>query len=126
MPTYRLWVALLFFPSLIVGCSSYSTSHVDPSGMTAVTSAKEESQIIVTQSDITDRSYVPLGDVTVTVYKTTIFNADPTHADVDQRLRTKAAEMGGDAVILVRYGTVGIGAMSWGELEGKGRVVVFQ
>ena len=65
-------------------------------------------------------------DISVTVNKTTIFNADPTREMVNQRLRNKAAELGADAVIQVRYGTVGIGLMSWGSLDGKGRAIVFE
>ncbi|MEO4044572.1 hypothetical protein AAFN47_23460 [Hoeflea sp. CAU 1731] len=63
--------------------------------------------------------------MTATVRKTTILNADPTEAQVQEQLRKKAAQMGADAVILVRYGTVGIGLNSWGVLEGKGRAVPF-
>jgi hypothetical protein len=33
--------------------------------------------------------------------------------------------MGADAVVLVRYGTVGIGLMSWGALDGEGRAIKF-
>ena len=79
-----------------------------------------------TWNDITDRKYVSLGDIEVTVKKWTIFDKDPTPALVDDALRAKAAQMGADAVILVRYGTVGIGFWSWGQLDGQGRAVVFQ
>ena len=72
-----------------------------------------------------DRRYASLGDVTVTVNKTTIFNADPTREMVNDKLREKAAELGADAVILVRYGSGGISLMSWGSLEGKGRAIKF-
>jgi len=34
--------------------------------------------------------------------------------------------MDADAVVLVRYGTVGIGASSWVTLEGRGRAVQFK
>ena len=61
----------------------------------------------------------------MTVNKTTIFNADPTPEMVNEKLREKAADMGADAVVLVRYGKGGISALSWGSLEGKGRAVKF-
>ena len=44
---------------------------------------------------------------------------------VDDELRKEAAKIGADAVILVRYGTVGISFMSWGSLDGQGRAVAF-
>ena len=45
---------------------------------------------------------------------------------VNQRLRTQAAKLGADAVIQVRYGTVGISALSWGSLDGKGRAIAYE
>ena len=83
-------------------------------------------KIRIVEGDIADRPYKSLGDISVTVNKTTLFNADPTREMVNQRLRNKAAELGADAVIQVRYGTVGIAALSWGSLDGKGRAIVFE
>ncbi|MEA3277081.1 MAG: hypothetical protein U9Q81_17705 [Pseudomonadota bacterium] len=82
-------------------------------------------EIIVTENDITERPYQALGEIDVTVNKTTIFHPDPTPALVDEKLREKAGEVGADAVVLVRYGTVGVSPMSWGSLNGKGRAVRF-
>ncbi len=62
----------------------------------------------------------------MTVNKTTLFHPDPTPELVDQKLRDKAAELGADAVILVRYGTVGVSLISWGSLDGKGRAIIFE
>lgn len=90
---------------------------IDPAAVAAIT---------VTENDITDRPYDVIGDVKVTVNKTTIFNKDPTHEQVDDQLREEAAKVGANAVILVRYGTVGIGLMSWGSLDGQGRAVKFK
>lgn len=44
---------------------------------------------------------------------------------VNNRLRTEAAKLGADAVIQVRYGTVGMGLVSWGSLDGKGRAIAY-
>jgi len=88
--------------------------------------ARPAAQIEIIEGDINDRPYKSLGDVSVTVNKVTIFNADPTRDMVNQRLRTEAAKLGADAVIQVRYGTVGIGALSWGSLDGKGRAIAFE
>jgi len=90
---------------------------VDPAALAAIT---------VTENDITERSYDVLGDIKVNVNKTTIFNKDPTREQVDDKLREEAAKIGANAVILVRYGTVGIGLMSWGSLDGQGRAVKFK
>eukprot|EP00439_Symbiodinium_sp_Y106_P087797 s1_g333.t1 len=47
-------------------------------------------QIIVTEEDITDQPYRVIGDIDVTVNKTTLFHPDPTRALVDQELREEA------------------------------------
>ncbi len=114
-------------------CGTYATSSVEPTTGAAGNAApvpklaaKSPDQVIVTENDITNRPYVSLGDISVTVRKATIFDGDPTREKVAQALREKTAELGGDAVVLVRYGTVGIGVFSWGQMEGEGRAVAFK
>ena len=108
------------------GCATWSTSSVDRKEAAAAVTATDPAKVMVTESDMKDRRYVSLGDISVTVNKTTIFNADPTREMVNAKLKEKAAELGADAVILVRYGDGGVSLMSWGSLEGKGRAVRFQ
>ena len=117
-------------------CGTYATSSVQPVGAPAATFGPPKSaatvvptlpaQIIVTENDITDRPYKSLGDISVTVKKVTIFDHDPTREKVAEALREEAAKLGADAVVLVRYGTVGIGLTSWGIMDGQGRAVAFQ
>lgn len=114
----------------VTGCSStWSTSKVVRGGEAGTANASQSrklaSEIIVTEGDITDRKYRVIADISVNVNKTTIFNEDPTREKVDEKLRDEAATLGADAVILVRYGTVGMGVLSWGSLDGNGRAVAF-
>lgn len=125
-------IMVLIAASLISGCATWSTTSVDNNSdqgknltQAASVSRTPISNIIISEADITERPYETLGDITATVNKTTIFNADPTPALVAEKLREKAYELGADAVILVRYGTVGISFTSWGSLDGKGRAVRF-
>lgn len=124
--------ALIFtFASLFVlsACGTYSSSSVKPASATSISDTKnkkQKSEIILTEGDITDRPYKSLGDISVTVRKVTIFDKDPTQASVADALKERAAEMGADAVILVRYGTVGVSLLSWGEMDGNGRAIIFQ
>jgi len=117
---------LVFF---VVGCSSWSTSSVNNrnSSYSASQAAAERlpANIMITETDLPSRRYETLGDIDVTVNKTTIFNKDPTREMVNEKLQEKAAKLGADAVILVRYGTVGVSFTSWGSLDGKGRAVRF-
>jgi hypothetical protein len=110
------------------GCGTWSTSSVQPAaGAPPVgTAAKSPAQVLVTESDITDRPYISLGDINVTVRKATIFDDDPTQAKVNEELQEQAAKLGADAVVLARYGTVGMGFMSWGQMDGQGRAVQFK
>ncbi|MEO5573960.1 MAG: hypothetical protein ABIR48_05710 [Gammaproteobacteria bacterium] len=112
----------------LAGCATWSTSSVDGNSTAKSSAAIKPTlseKILVTESDITNRAYSSLGDITATVNKTTIFNADPTKELVNQKLRQEAAKLGADAVVLVRYGKGGVSFMSWGSLEGKGRAIKF-
>ena len=80
--------------------------------------------MLITEEDLA-RPYQAIGDITAEVNKTTVFHPPPTREMVVQKPREKGAELGADAVILVRYGTVGISPLSWGTLEGKGRAVEY-
>jgi len=119
--------ALLLLSVLLLVSCAWSTGSVDRSDQQAAmaTSRTDPDNITLTDGDITDRLYTSLGDITVTVNKTTVFARDPTTAMVDEKLRAKAATLGADAVILVRYGETGVSLLSWGSLDGKGRAIKF-
>lgn len=115
---------------MLSACATWSTSNVkrgDDSKTTVVPKMAQKSpqDIVVIETDISDRKYKILGDIEATVNKTTIFHSDPTREQVNEELRKEAAKLGADAVILVRYGNVGVSFMSWGALNGKGRAIVF-
>jgi hypothetical protein len=126
------YYALAMAAIVLAGCGTRTSSSVSPTlGATpapvvGTAATKSPDQIILTEGDITDRPYQSLGDIEVTVKKWTIFDSDPTREKVAAALKEKAAEMGADAIVLARYGTVGIGFMSWGQMDGQGRAVVFK
>lgn len=130
MPISRITTGvLLCAAALLGGCATWSTSSVRNAAPDTAAAASaprlSPAQVAITDQDIVDRRYAALGDITVRVNKTTIFHPSPTPELVNDRLREKAAAMGADAVVLVRYGDVGISMMSWGTLEGKGRAIKF-
>lgn len=86
---------------------------------------KSPDSVILTTGDITDRPYRVINDLDVWVHKPNVFARDPTPADIDKELKKRAAKLGADAIIFVRYGTVGMGVFNWGQLEGRGRAVAF-
>lgn len=128
MSKSRLLVTAVILLSL-QACGTYSTGSITPATNAPDRSAvvhKTPDQILITEKDILDRKYTSLGDISVTVRKVSLFDSDPTPEKVKKALQERAADMGADAVVLVRYGTVGIGLMSWGQMDGNGRAVVFQ
>jgi len=112
--------------ALLGACADgWATTQVTPTAAAAGRTATPVDRIQILEGDVTDRPYKSLGDVSATVNKTTLFNADPTREMVNNRLRAEAAKLGADAVIQVRYGTVGMSAFSWGSLDGKGRAIAY-
>jgi hypothetical protein len=124
MPLKALCIAATL--ALLPGCATWSSTSVDNKASSAANSPTDPAKVMLSEKDMTNRKYTSLGDVSVTVNKTTIFNKDPTRDDVNAKLREEAAKLGADAVILVRYGDGGVSMMSWGSLEGRGRAIKYQ
>lgn len=125
--SFKLLVGSIVASFLLSGCATWSQSQVSNPNTTAQEIKQVSPENVqLTEGDITNRPYISLGDLSVTVNKTTIFHPDPTKEMVDLKLKEEAAKLGADAVIYVRYGTVGISALSWGSLDGKGRAIQFK
>lgn len=115
---------------LLAGCSdTWTTAETKPTTGAAGASASAPTQNVTPAAAVAAKTpadvLVTEGDITVTVNKTTIFHADPTRELVMQALQKEAASKGADAVVLARYGAVGVSFFSWGSMEGKGRAVAF-
>lgn len=122
----RITAAIALMAALSACADGWATTNVaKPVTASATRAPTPADQIQLIEGDVVDKPYKSLGDVSVTVNKVTIFNADPTREMVNQRLRSEAAQLGADAVIQVRYGTVGISPLSWGSLDGKGRAIAY-
>ncbi len=124
----KVGIALLLASLVLAGCVSHrSGSSVERVSATASqpTETKALHEIVFTEEDITDKKYEVIADIEAYAAKSTIFDSDPTEAMVKRELLEQAQALGADAVILVRYGTVGVSAFSWGSLEGNGRAVRF-
>lgn len=78
---------------------------------------------IVTEGDIADRPYLPVGTVTAKAGKFSWVSRNPDRSDVDRKLREKAQQMGADAVIRVQYTPTGASLMSWGGIKAEGLAV---
>jgi uncharacterized protein YbjQ (UPF0145 family) len=121
----RLLLYTIAFLLPLAGCATWTTGSTTPTSIAAANQPRDPAAVIVTENDITTRPYTVVGDIKVSVHKTTIFNSDPTREQVNEAMQSEAAKLGADAVVLARYGTVGIDPLSWGRLDGNGRAVRF-
>lgn len=123
----RIAIATALLALGLSGCATWSTTQVDSSTAETATSleAKSPEEVKIYETDVAGRRYESLGDLNVTVNKTTIFHPNPTREMVEAKLREKAAELGADAVIFATYGNVGVSFMSWGSMDGRGRAIRF-
>ena len=105
----------------------YQANNISTSGESEQLNSLQD--IVITETDMSDRNYIVVADISVTVNKTLqmfhIFSKPPTREMVNEKLRKEALKIGADAVILVRYGNVGMSFFSYGSLQGRGRAVVF-
>lgn len=109
----------------LTGCATWSTGNVDRATDESSTAlaVKDPDAVEVFETDVAGRRYESLGDINVTVNKTTIFHPNPTKDLVTRKLQEQAAKLGADAVIFVTYGNVGVSLMSWGSMDGRGRAI---
>jgi hypothetical protein len=72
------------------GCARWSTSSVDSSeAATQATTVQPRKpyEVQLSECDIAGRRYTSLGEISVTVNKTTLFHADPTRERANWKLK---------------------------------------
>ena len=60
---------------------------------------------MLTEQDLAGRAYERLGEVEAAARQTSLFPKKSARVLMDEQLRAKAAALGADAVILIRYNT---------------------
>ena len=122
----KLFIPLLLL-ILLSGCATYSsTKFIRAESYETVISDKIiiPSEVVITSDNI-NKEYTIMGEIEVTVNKTTAFHPDPTKEIVDLALQEKAASIGADAVIEVVYYGPRISFASWGTMEAVGTAVKY-
>lgn len=122
-------VGMMAVAVLLAGCQHRASSRVagaDPAAASLPAATKRApADIQILTTDITDRKYVSLGEITVhikrNIYADTPMSDDHARAE----LAKKASEIGADAVVLATYQREFVSAFSWGGIVGKGRAVRF-
>lgn len=127
----KLFIPLLLL-ILLSGCATYSsTKFIRAESYETVIIDKTiiPSEVVITTvnytSDNINKEYTIMGEIEVTVNKTTAFHPDPTKEIVDLALQEKAASIGADAVIEVVYYGPRISFASWGTMEAVGTAVKY-
>ncbi len=85
----------------------------------------EDVGVPVFATDITDRPYTVVGEVTAGVRKATVFSKDVSQKKVYRELWERAEKLGADAVVNARYGDSHVSAFSWGKTNATGTAVKF-
>ncbi len=116
------FVCAIAFISLMSGCASYRTSS---NIRTEVPAERANKEVLITEGDLTDRSYEELQWIDVTVKKLTAFHKDPTPEQANEALIEKARAIDADAVINVTYKSGLGGWTTWGYIDAKGLGVKF-
>ena len=113
----------------LIGCAADPTPYSGASGIARGTAVRDanslQAEAIPVSTEGTTRPYRVLEDLTGTARQITIFGHVPTKVDLDNELRTRAAELGADAIINVRYGKPGAGVVSWNQISGTGQAIKF-
>ncbi len=110
----------------VAGSVAFAASKPASDGAPPPPGGKSPADIVIAEGDITDRPYRVLGDIAVSVNKVGIIDVPPIRTKVENALRAKAAAMGADAVIQVRYVEHGFAMLIRARMEGLGRAVVFR
>lgn len=120
-------IAVLCLAAL-AGCASDPTRIADGPRNVGTVAARprptgQAPAIIPISTEGTSRPHVVLENMTATARQITVFGKVPTNADVDSDLRKRAAELGADAIVNVRYGKQGVGVISWSQISGEGQAI---
>lgn len=77
-------------------------------------------------TDLPDRPYTVVGEVTAKVRKATIFSKEASQEKIYRELWERAEKLGADAVVNANYGNSHITALSWGSTTATGTAVKFK
>lgn len=104
-------------------CDTWDTTNIDRDLRKAPVDQVQASQVVLTADAFDPARQTRLGDLKVTVNKTTAFHPNPTVELVEQKLREDAAKMGATKVVETKISDVQISAFSWGTRTGTGIAV---
>jgi hypothetical protein len=104
-------------------CETWETTNIDRNLRNLPVNEVQASQVVLTSAAYDPAHQTRLGDLKVSVNKTTAFHANPTVEQVEQKLREDAAKLGATKVVEAKISEVKISPFSWGSRDGTGIAV---
>ncbi len=85
----------------------------------------EDVGVPVFATDLPDRAYTVVGEVTAHVRKATLFSKSASQGKIYRELWERGQKLGADAVIKANYGDSHVTALSWGSTTASGTAIKF-
>jgi len=104
---------------LLTDASFYPVQDYSP----PAAASRNAGDIAIMEGGPANRPYRTIGRLVASARAFNLLTSDPTRADVDEALRAKAATMGADAVVGVRYRSEATGFASRGLMIGEGEAI---
>ncbi len=120
---------------VLAGCiythSDFVPATPSPTISSASPQAKIRKDILIRETDIISRPYRTVGMVHAEAHNALPFVSafNPTHADINEELRGRGANIGADAIILVKYHNAPAGPgiiSSQSTLIADGQAIIFE
>ncbi|WP_026803375.1 hypothetical protein [Aliarcobacter lanthieri] len=110
----KMVLSLLFVMVVFSGCS-----YRNDSGISIPNNIETQTDILITENSLDDKSCIDIEKIDVSVKKLTVFHRDPTKEQADYVLSEKAKQLKANVVRNVKYSS-GIGFTTWGYMDAEG------
>lgn len=107
----------------LTACETWETTSLDTETKKVEVQPATADSVVLTSAAFDESKDTKLGDLKVTVNKTTAFHPAPTVEAVEAKLREDAAKLGATRVVNVEISDVEVTPLSWGTRTGTGVAV---
>lgn len=110
----KIVVSSLFVMVVFSGCSYRNDSNISIPNNPEI-----QTNILITEDSLNDKSCINIEKIDVSVKKLTAFHKDPTKEQANYVLSEKAKQLKANVVRNVKYSS-GIGFTTWGYMDAEG------
>jgi len=122
------WALIGALAASVAGCIVTDSEFAEVTGRVhsaSGESSKNPQDVLILEGSDAGRPYAVIGVVRATARSLNLVSSEPTRANVNDELRAKAAKIGADAIVKVRYAADRQGLQARGFLTGEGQAVVW-